>query len=56
MQSGPFEAWIIAGPDAIARWRAMIGKAQLYRESVDLAETLRVNHGVSDTRKIGAKK
>jgi len=50
MQSGPFEAWVLAGPDAIVKWRSLIGNAQVYKDSFNLVESLRVNHGVSDTR------
>ena len=50
MQSGPFEAWVLAGPNAIADWRELIGKARLFEESWADQSTLRTNFGVTDTR------
>lgn len=50
MQSGPFEAWVLAGPNAINDWRELIGKARIFEENWAEKSTLRTNFGVTDTR------
>lgn len=55
MQSGPFEAWVLAGDNAIENWRELIGKARIFEnkffnEDSKIEHTLRTNFGVTDTR------
>ena len=48
--SGPSVALALAGPDAIARWRALIGPTHVYKAQWERPETLRARYGLSDTR------
>jgi len=48
--SGPSLALALHGPDAIARWRTLIGPTHAYRAAWTQPETLRGQYGVSDTR------
>ncbi|GAA6000403.1 hypothetical protein JCM10207_007998 [Rhodosporidiobolus poonsookiae] len=48
--SGPFVALALAAPDAIQRWRALIGPTHVYKGQWERPETLRAQYGLSDTR------
>ncbi|RKP28104.1 nucleoside diphosphate kinase, partial [Syncephalis pseudoplumigaleata] len=50
MSSGPFEALVLGGHDAIARWRALIGPTHPIRARVNAPTTLRALYGLTDTR------
>ncbi|CAO1628314.1 unnamed protein product [Parajaminaea phylloscopi] len=52
MTSGPFLALALAGPDAISRWRALLGPTKVYRGkwSEPHPVGLRALYGISDTR------
>ncbi|GAA6038960.1 hypothetical protein JCM8097_000595 [Rhodosporidiobolus ruineniae] len=48
--SGPFVALALAAPDAIARWRQLIGPTKVFRGQWEAPESLRARYGLSDTR------
>ncbi|GAA5881938.1 hypothetical protein JCM1840_005421 [Sporobolomyces johnsonii] len=48
--SGPFVALALCGPDAISRWRTLIGPTHVYKAQWERPETLRAKYGLSDTR------
>ncbi|GAA5871367.1 hypothetical protein JCM16303_000733 [Sporobolomyces ruberrimus] len=48
--SGPFVALALCGPDAIKRWRTLIGPTHVYKAQWERPETLRARYGLSDTR------
>ncbi|TNY17795.1 nucleoside diphosphate kinase [Rhodotorula diobovata] len=48
--SGPFVALALCAPDAIQRWRALIGPTHVYKAQWERGETLRARYGLSDTR------
>ncbi|BGP38430.1 hypothetical protein JCM10449v2_002362 [Rhodotorula kratochvilovae] len=48
--SGPFVALALCAPNAIARWRALIGPTHVYKAQWERLETLRARYGLSDTR------
>ncbi|GAA6007135.1 hypothetical protein JCM11491_003018, partial [Sporobolomyces phaffii] len=48
--SGPFVALALCGPDAIKRWRTLIGPTHVYKGQWEAPETLRAKYGLSDTR------
>lgn len=48
--SGPFVALALCAPDAIQRWRGLIGPTHVYKGQWEKPETLRARYGLSDTR------
>ncbi|KAI8078289.1 kinase-like domain-containing protein, partial [Gilbertella persicaria] len=50
MTSGPFTAMILASPNAIQDWRALIGPTHPVRARVNQPNTLRAHYGLTDTR------
>ncbi|KAI8385786.1 nucleoside diphosphate kinase [Blakeslea trispora] len=50
MTSGPFTAMILASPDAIKDWRALIGPTHPVRARINQPDTLRALYGLTDTR------
>ncbi|CAO1619847.1 unnamed protein product [Jaminaea pallidilutea] len=52
MSSGPSMALALAGPNAIERWRAMLGPTKVYRGKWEEPHPvgLRAMYGISDTR------
>ncbi|GJN87217.1 hypothetical protein Rhopal_000162-T1 [Rhodotorula paludigena] len=48
--SGPFVALALCAPDAIQRWRALIGPTHVYKAQWERPKTLRARYGLSDTR------
>ncbi|GAA5892884.1 hypothetical protein JCM8208_004116 [Rhodotorula glutinis] len=48
--SGPFVALALCAPDAIKRWRTLIGPTHVYKAQWERPETLRARYGLSDTR------
>ncbi|KAI8641091.1 nucleoside diphosphate kinase, partial [Parasitella parasitica] len=50
MTSGPFKAMILASPNAIKDWRALIGPTHPVRARVNQPDTLRALYGLTDTR------
>jgi nucleoside-diphosphate kinase len=50
ISSGPLEALVLVGPDAIATWRATIGPTHPPRARVHAPTTLRARYGLTDTR------
>ncbi|KAN0061399.1 hypothetical protein ACQY0O_006246 [Thecaphora frezii] len=50
MTSGPSMALALAGPDAIKRWRAMLGPTKAYKAKWEQPHCLRARYGLGDTR------
>ncbi|KAI8388173.1 nucleoside diphosphate kinase [Radiomyces spectabilis] len=50
MTSGPFQALILSGPDAIKEWRSLIGPTHPVRARIHQPTTLRSLYGLTDTR------
>ncbi|KAI8874176.1 nucleoside diphosphate kinase [Ramicandelaber brevisporus] len=50
MTSGPFMAMVLAGDNAIADWRSLIGPTHPVRAQLNAPHTLRARFGVTDTR------
>lgn len=50
MTSGPMCAQILAGDDAISRWRKLMGPTKTYRAKHLEPESIRGQHGLTDTR------
>ncbi|KAI8049702.1 nucleoside diphosphate kinase [Syncephalis plumigaleata] len=50
MSSGPFQALVLGGHEAIPRWRALIGPTHPIRARVNAPTTLRALYGLTDTR------
>ncbi|KAI8062130.1 nucleoside diphosphate kinase [Gongronella butleri] len=50
MTSGPFQAYILASPNAIQDWRRLIGPTHPVRARVMQPSTLRALYGLTDTR------
>lgn len=48
--SGSFVALALYGPDAVKRWRTLIGPTHVYKAQWTHPETLRARYGLSDTR------
>ncbi|GAA5924238.1 hypothetical protein JCM10213_004529 [Rhodosporidiobolus nylandii] len=48
--SGPFVALALCAPDAIQRWRTLIGPTKVFVGQWEAPETLRARYGRSDTR------
>ena len=48
--SGPLEALVLAGPDAIAAWRTVIGPTHPPRARRHAPDSLRARFGLTDTR------
>ncbi|GAA5898155.1 uncharacterized protein JCM6883_000940 [Sporobolomyces salmoneus] len=48
--SGPFVALALCGPDAIKRWRTLIGPTKVFQGQWEQPESLRARYGLSDTR------
>lgn len=48
--SGPFVALALAAPDAIKRWRTLIGPTKVFRGQWEDGSCLRARYGTSDTR------
>lgn len=48
--SGPSIALVLAGPDAIKQWRAMLGPTKAYRAKWQHPDCLRARFGLGDTR------
>jgi len=52
MANGPVEAWVLRGPDAITRWRALMGPTHLYRALSQQPSSIRAKLARSDTRNV----
>jgi nucleoside-diphosphate kinase len=50
MSSGPFQALVLGGDDAIQRWRSLIGPTHPVRARIQAPQSLRSLYGISDTR------
>ncbi|ETS65040.1 hypothetical protein PaG_00493 [Moesziomyces aphidis] len=50
MISGPAMALALVGPNAIKRWRAMLGPTKAYRSKYEDPQCLRSRYGLGDTR------
>lgn len=48
--SGPLVALALCSPDAIQRWRNLIGPTRVFEGQWERPETLRARYGLSDTR------
>ncbi|GAA5979499.1 hypothetical protein JCM11641_005414 [Rhodosporidiobolus odoratus] len=48
--SGPFVALALCAPDAIQRWRALIGPTKVFMGQWEKPDSLRARYGLSDTR------
>lgn len=53
MSSGPIQVSIVAGEDAIAKWRKLLGHTKVARTQFEDPESLRGQFGLSDTRNVG---
>ncbi|KAI9226439.1 MAG: nucleoside diphosphate kinase [Piptocephalis tieghemiana] len=50
MTSGAFMALALEGDNAIKAWRTLIGPTQPVRARIDMPQSLRAIHGLTDTR------
>ena len=50
MISGPSMALALYGPDAIKRWRSMLGATKAYKSKWEDPQCLRARYGLGDTR------
>lgn len=50
MCSGPSDIHILAGHDAISKWRKLMGPTKVYQAQFDAPNTIRGMYGLSDTR------
>lgn len=50
MTSGPSDVHILAGYDAIARWRKLLGPTKVYQAQFTDPDSIRGKFGLSDTR------
>ncbi|XP_051154399.1 nucleoside diphosphate kinase 6-like [Leptopilina boulardi] len=50
MTSGPSDVHILAGHDAIARWRKLLGPTKVYKAQFSDPDSIRGTFGLSDTR------
>jgi len=50
MSSGPVFALVLAGEDAIAKWRAIMGPTKVYRAVFEAQHSIRGMYGLTDTR------
>ncbi|KAJ9056943.1 hypothetical protein DSO57_1027310 [Entomophthora muscae] len=50
LSSGPFFALVLQGPDAISKWRKLIGPTRPDKARIHHPETLRAHFGLTDTR------
>ncbi|GAA5891334.1 hypothetical protein JCM6882_004660 [Rhodosporidiobolus microsporus] len=48
--SGPFVALALCAPDAIKRWRSLIGPTKVFMGQWEAPDSLRAKYGLSDTR------
>uniref|UniRef100_A0A8C4PW38 Nucleoside diphosphate kinase n=1 Tax=Eptatretus burgeri TaxID=7764 RepID=A0A8C4PW38_EPTBU len=48
--SGPMQAYILAGENAVARWRNLMGPTKVCRAKHEAPDTIRGRYGLSDTR------
>lgn len=48
--SGPLVALALCAPDAIQRWRNLIGPTRVFEGQWERPESLRARYGLSDTR------
>lgn len=48
--SGPIEVLVLAGDDAIARWRTVMGPTKVYKTIFSHPDSIRGQFGISDTR------
>lgn len=50
MASGPIRAYILAHPDAVQRWRALMGPTRVFRARHVAPDSIRGSLGLTDTR------
>lgn len=50
MNSGPVEVLILAGDNAISKWRTLMGPTKVYKAIFTNPDTIRAKFGLSDTR------
>lgn len=50
MCSGPSDIHVLAGTNAIAKWRELMGPTKVYRAQISNPESIRGLFGLSDTR------
>ena len=50
--SGPVQAYILAHPDAVQRWREVMGPTKTFRAQYEAPDTLRGSFGLTDTRNL----
>lgn len=50
MYSGPSEIYILAEPNAILKWRKLMGPTKVYKAQFTDPDTIRAIYGLSDTR------
>ena len=50
MTSGPVEALVLEGPNAVARWRALMGPTHPPRARIVAPTSIRARFGMTDTR------
>ncbi|XP_015791518.1 nucleoside diphosphate kinase 6-like [Tetranychus urticae] len=50
MSSGPLWAHILAHPDAVKQWRAIMGPTKVYKAVFEAPRTIRGLYGLTDTR------
>lgn len=50
--SGPIEVLILAGDNAISRWRNLLGPTKVYKAIYTHPESIRGLFGLSDTRNV----
>ncbi|CAG0897543.1 unnamed protein product [Cyprideis torosa] len=53
MASGPCSVHLLAHPEAISKWRQMLGPTKVYKTMYEQPDTLRGRYGLSDTRNVG---
>ena len=53
MSSGPISVQIIAGDNAISKWRTMLGPTKVLKAQYEATESIRGRFGVTDTRNVG---
>merc|ERR1719436_2238191 len=52
MSSGPCQPLILAGQDAISRWRELMGPTKVFRTRFSHPESVRGRFGLTDTRNV----
>ena len=50
MCSGPSDIHILAGHNAISKWRQMMGPTKVYQAQFTAPDSIRGTYGLSDTR------